>query len=288
MKPGKNNFILLSILFILISLNCYPQKDSIRVIITYNYGLENGKRTGSKTVINQKTYTLEGKLLRELKLDQNTGVINTYVVYFYNDNDMLLSEEEFNMKDSLVSGTKYSYDAQGRLTEIRYYGSSSATVPQMEKREVINYLNDTLKKSVIAYSPNKKKLCTVKYKYDTQNSKVQIESAYKVPENGISKITEIQTVENGKLKDTQKSIRFANGSTSAEKREFEYNDKNLLVAVKVLNGEEVVSVTNYKYFANNQLQVIEVTGADGIVLSYKTVDYKFNYINLGSNKSYLK
>ncbi|MFO7656385.1 MAG: hypothetical protein R6W78_04905 [Bacteroidales bacterium] len=288
MKHCISHYVLLFTLFMLISVKSFSQKDSIWVKLTYNYRLENGQRTSEKTVISQKSYTLDWKLLRELKLDAKTGNISSYVVYFYNTNDKLISAEEFSIKDSIISGEKYSYDLQGRVNEIKYFGSSAATVPVLEKREVIAYLKDTLKKSVTAYAPQKKKLYVTTYRYDTGNNTVQRISAFKVPENGISKVTETQKMDNGKVTEILRITRYADKNTVTEKKIFEYNDKNQLVVQKAYNGNIMVSATNYKYFANNKLHVIEETVDNGIVLSYKTLDYNIHFINLGSNKSYLK
>jgi hypothetical protein len=271
-------------------LKSYSQKDSVWVILTFTSQIEDGKKSSRETVTNQKTYTLNWKILRELKLDSITGRVYAYKVYFYDDRDRLSSVEEYSIEDSLICGMKYSYDKQNRISGIRYYASESSQVPVHVKREVYKYYSDTLKKSVMAYDTKGKKIYSITYGYDQQKMENSVKRKYRVaPEDGIIQSDERKLLDDqGAIVEMLRTIRLKNGKLLNVKSVFEYNDQHLLTSVKkyIENGLETETI--YKYFANNRLMITEVHDRNEMLLSHKHFDYRIYYINLGSNKSLLE
>lgn len=266
----------------------FSQKDSVWVTLTYTNKIEDGKRTAQKTVTNQKTFTLNWQLLREIKLDAETGKINSYIVYFYDKHNRLSSVEEFTIGDSLINGKKFSYDLQNRANEIKYYLSKSSKVPVLEKREIITYYNDTLKKSVVAFNPAGKRIYSATYKYNPLKMINTIVKKFRASPDGISGITELHVLnDKGLVVEKNEIIKHKQGTVNLSS-EFEYNDQGKLLSEKKFRNGQPDMVINYKYFANNQLHIIEEFNKDNVLISYRNYDYLIYYINLGSNKSYLE
>lgn len=285
-----HRFLIFALGFLITPVISYSQKDSVWVILTFTNQIEDGKRSSRETVTNQKTYTLDWKILRELKLDSITGRVYAYKVYFYNVRDRLSSVEEYSIEDSLICGMKYGYDKQDRISEIQYFASESSQVPVFVKREVHKYYSDTLKKSVMAYDTKGKKIYSITYSYDQQKMENSVKRKFRVAsDDGIIQSDERNLLDDqGAIVEILKTIKLENRKLLNVKLVFEYNDQHLLTSVKKYSGNELETKTIYKYFANNRLMITEVRDRDEMLLSHKHFDYRIYYIDPGNNKSILE
>ncbi len=285
-------FLILAVVFMMIPVKSHSQKDSVWVILTFTSRIENGERSARETVTNQKTYTLNWRILREIELDTMTGRVNAYKVYFYDDRKRLSSVEEYGIEDSLIYGMKYSYDKKDRISEVEYFASASSRIPVLVKREVHKYYNDTdtLKKSVMAFNTKGKRIYSITYGYDQQKMENTVKRKYRLTsDDGIVKSDERKLLDDqGNVVEILKTIKLNSGILLNVKSVFEYNDQHLLTSVKKYIHNEIETETIYKYFANNRLMITEVRDSDEMLLSFKHFDYRIYYINLGNNKSLLE
>ena len=283
-----HRLIILSAIFMIAPIRSYSRKDSVWVVLTFTNQIADGRKSSRETVTSQKTYTLNWKILRELKLDSLTASAYAYKVYFYDDKDRLSSLEEYSMRDSLISGMKYGYDNNGRINEIKYFVSESSRVPLLKKREVYSYYGDTLKKSVKSFNSKGKRICSAAYRYDPQKKENFINTRYRIAADGIIKSGEKHLLDDrGSIKEIYQTIRLKNGKVLNLKSVYEYNDQHLLTSVKKYWEGEPDAVINYEYYATKRLLSIEERNKDDMLVSYRHFDYQIHYINPGKNKSLL-
>lgn len=282
-------YLILNIILLIATFRIYSQKDSVWVTLTYAAGITDGIKDPQEKITSQKTYTLDWNPIRELKFDFQSGQLDSYIVYFYDDKDRVSSIEEFSMEDSLINGRKYNYDEQNRINEIRYYLSGSSSMPILEKREVLLYNSDTLMKSVVAYNSAGKKINSAVYRYDPENRVNLVERKFRKAPDGISKSSEQDLLDKlGRVVDRNETIRYKDGSTIETSTKYKYDDQGKIESVNKYTEGQINAVINYKYFANNRLLSVEERDKDEVLVSYRHFDYQIFYINRGTNKSLLE
>ncbi len=133
-------------LFLLIAVvafesDLWAQPDSIIAENIYKYKVLNGKRTAEKQIIEQKTYDLKGKLIRQIAFKDTLMKIDNYVAFIY-DNKNLVSAETFQDNDSILEIKRYSYLENDLLSNIDIYKRIEDKIKFAERIEY-NY-NDTM------------------------------------------------------------------------------------------------------------------------------------------------
>jgi hypothetical protein len=261
------------------------QTDSIRYQNMSVFEIRDGKKTASYFIKNQKTFTMDDLLIREIDFDDSTKHIQHYIFYFYRDGK-LFTEEKHKANDSIQSIIRHKYFSNGlekeRAILERNKGKMKVTVKS-------TYTYDKAGQMIVMKEngPVKKSSCTTTYSYASGHL-VKEESIAKNPaDNIISRTTEYQYDQDGKLTIKSVSNRDKNGNGTTYTETYAYNDKGRVKKTEVRNAENMISVVkNYEYYANGNIRNYYEQDVNGATLLFHTFIIKNYKINLGNQKSY--
>ena len=80
-----------------------------------------GKLVDKREAIEQKTYDLQGKLIRQIFYnDTNSSIIDRNIVFFY-DSLKLVSKETYGRENTVEQVERYIYDPTGKLITKKIY-----------------------------------------------------------------------------------------------------------------------------------------------------------------------
>jgi len=156
----KKAFIIVATLFANYIL--YAQKDSIIAVNYFKNIIADGKITGEKYVILQKTYNMNNLLIKEISYDSTHKPLN--VAYIFNNDGKPISREEYTSSNNLIKITRSFYNPSGRLIEEKVYEPANDFNTLKFK---INYsYSDTSLIKVITYNSRNKQVGkrTINYK----------------------------------------------------------------------------------------------------------------------------
>jgi hypothetical protein len=259
--------------------------DTLKIQFTYKHKLDNTGHSTGRMAINQKIYTPDGLLFREISYDENTGQMNGYVFYFYRDG-RLFTEEYHDPSDNLRYILKHEYDKAGNelqvtrfqpgdkglvLTEktVNKYNDSGAVVQQKQY-----YGRQAGANTVYFYTESghlSKK--TSKFKPVAKSSSKEETRLYSYsPENVLTQV--MITGMDAKDKPFQ------------YREEYSYNDKGLVSAVKTIGITNAASGSKvYKYLPGSSVEIYEEYDAEGKITLLLEYDYKKHYMETGSQVS---
>jgi hypothetical protein len=259
--------------------------DTVKIHITTKHHIVDGKYTRGMHISNQKFFTNEGQLFREINYDDSTYQIKSYTFYFYK-NGKLFTEETFNNNDSLVNVIKYNYDPSGNMIQ------KAVFIPGKDK-PVINeihdfkYNNHNALSSVTVYLKNKK-IAQTKYKYDSTGKLIKEQTVKKtlLPDD-YSNESKIY-IYNDKGLDTEIEIRrrFQNGMEVRLKELRKYDDLNQILEVKTIdaNGNQI-SLKIYQYLMPGFLNTYEERDNNNDITYQAHFDYKIHLMEMGIQQS---
>jgi hypothetical protein len=128
------------------------QKDSILVINCFKYLVINGKTSDQRTIYNQKTFDKQGRLIREIFYLDSIVQIKSIIFFFYN-NDKLISKEEYNGDNSIKNINRLYYNTKGYLSEEIIYESFDKLL-QKKYRVLYTYKDSILIQKIVYDSTN--------------------------------------------------------------------------------------------------------------------------------------
>src|SRR4030043_1105512 len=112
-----NSLRLCLILILFAAIPVTQAADTIKIHLTYLHQIPDGLHTQGYITINQKFFTPDDTLFREINYDRKTKQISNYIFYFYRDN-RLFTEECYNAHDSLLFIRHFEYDVAGNVLAV--------------------------------------------------------------------------------------------------------------------------------------------------------------------------
>ena len=261
------------------------QEDSIKIQQINVHIIKNGKQTPDYFTRNQKTLTMDERLIREINFDDSTRQIKNYTFYFYRDGK-LFTEETYDKSDMLQFIIKHAYNIRGQEEEVARLILTNGQPVQTEKSEFIydNGGNILVKKD---FKTGKKPYRVTTYIYSSGHLIKEHSKARKSPDQIVLSIVDYLYAADGKLK--TKSILEKTSDKAIKKitETYMYNDKGKLEKTEIRDKDgEISLVRNYVYYPEGGLYRYYEQTREGDMLCYQTYAYKKHRINLGEQKSY--
>lgn len=175
----KKAFIIIAILFTNYIL--YAQKDSIIAVNYFKNIIRDGKITGEKYVILQKTYNMNNLLIKEISYDSTHKPLN--IAHIFNNEGKPISREEYTSSNNLVKITRSFYNTSGRLIEEKIYEPANGF--NTLKFKIKYSYSDTSLIKVITYNSRNKQVGkrTINYKNQQCIDKTQYKKGFE--RNGV-------------------------------------------------------------------------------------------------------
>jgi len=260
--------------------------DTLKIHLTYKHKLDDAGRTQGFTTVNQKFYTPDQVLFREINYSEQNHQIESYIFYFYTG-DKLSTEECYNQKDSLLFILKHEYDEAGKENQVLRFAPVNGSL-EVTNRTVKSYDNAghiTRQKEYYG-----KKLGTsILYEYNNlglvNRENHKFKSISKNPLKNKSK-TFVYNPDNS-VKQIIIRGKDAANNPLREAEDFTYNDKGLPASVKVTGtGQQAAMVKTYSYLDSGYLSLYQEVNGEGKINTILQYDYKKHYMDKGNQVSY--
>lgn len=259
--------------------------DTVKIHITYKHHIVEGKFTRGMHVANQKFYTNDGQLFREINYDDSTYQITSYTFYFYK-NGKIFTEETFNNNDSLVNIIKYDYDPAGNLMQKTIFTPGTGKL-RISERYDYKYNSKNALITVTTYSENKK-IKQTKFKYDPNGRLIKEQTMKKPvqPQDIVSEIRNYSYNDKGLTSVIEIKRRFQNGNEVQLKELRRYDDSNQIVEIKTTdNKDNQIAVKVYQYLMPGFLNTFEERDKDNNITYQAHYDYKIHFMEIGTQQS---
>jgi hypothetical protein len=261
------------------------QQDSITYQNMKVFTIVDGKKTDAYFVKNQKTFTMDGRLIREITFDDSTKHILNYTFYFYNDNK-LFTAENHDKNDSIRYIIRHTYYPNGAEKETDRLGWVKGRM-KITGKTVFEYDKTGHKIAMKESGSRKKPFVVTHYFYSSGNLVREVSTATKHSDNTIERITEYENEPDGKVR--LKRIMERNGmDTVLIQTEISmYDSKGQLKTNEIQDPQGKVMLSkNFEYYGDGNIRNYYEKNDSGKVQLYQTFIIKRHKINLGIQKSY--
>jgi hypothetical protein len=259
--------------------------DTLKIHLTYLHLVPDGLHTKGYITINQKFFTPDDTLFREINYDSTTKQISSYIFYFYRDN-RLFTEECYNAHDSLLYIHHYEYDKEGNVLAVSTFQTQNNRLTLVRKESNLYKPENRLAQKITLQ--NRKKIQKIRYAYNKSGQLIG-ESRKNKPSffEGIrSESLTNQYGPNGKLAQLVIVTKSTDHGTFVRKEDYSYNEKGLLSETKVMNEKgELLMTRSLKYFDSGAKSLYQETDRDGLITKLLQYDYKKHYMNKGNQTS---
>jgi hypothetical protein len=259
--------------------------DTIKIQLTYLHQVPDGLHTQGYITINQKLFTPDDTLFREINYDRKTKQISDYIFYFYRDH-RLFTEECYNANDSLLYIRHFEYDAAGNVLAVSTFEMQNKLLTLTRKESNLYKPENRLSQKIIKQEG--KKIQKIRYAYNESGQLIR-ESRKNKPVffDGIrSESLTCQYAPDGKLNRMSVSTKSTDRGTSIRKEDYGYNEKGLLSETKISDEkDELVMTKTYRYLSSGAKSIYQETDRDGMIVSLLQYDYKKHYMNQGTQTS---
>jgi YD repeat-containing protein len=260
--------------------------DTIKINLTYKHKLNDAGQTTGYITTNQKFYSPDGILFREISYDETTLLISSYVFYFYRSGK-LFTEEVHNSSDSLMYILKHDYDQAGYETQVTKMIPVGSGLINAGKT-VMNYDSRHLLLRTKKYSGERLSAVT-QYKYDPAGRLINENTSYKPAAKALLKKENrvYAHSENGKISQVTITGKDLAGKSFQSNEAYGYTGQGWLSSV-VVNGTNSVQVGKkvYKYFPSGGMSLYEEYDSNGKIILLLQYDYKKHYMDTGTQVSY--
>lgn len=280
MKRLRYTFII-SLLIISFSGNS-QEKDSLVFINTFEYDLNHGISQFHRTCTNQKTFNLEGQLLREIDYtptDSNRAGLESISYFFYNTNGELLSTEVYDYQSNLIALEINEYDKKtGNLLHF-------VTGDVQNDKLIVDYS--------IKYKYKKGKLINASY-YNKQNKKSAIVTIIEeTPETAktLRKYTKhsicsseliseetISRIESGNVIEEIIILNKIDFTSDTNRIVYTYEKKTgFNVEKNYYKNSQLVKKKRFQYYNNGKVKSLTVLDPEDKRIAFTTFDLKETY-----------
>jgi hypothetical protein len=262
--------------------------DTLKIHLTYKHKVNNMGQTSGYITINQRFYTPEDVLFREINYDETTSQIKNYTFYFYKNN-RLYTEECYNQQDSLQYILKHEYDAAGHeILVTRLVPVSGQPLP--DGKTVKSYDGNGRIIGQKEYTGKKTAVLT-RYRYDDSGKLERESSIYKkLAANSLK--TEKKNYRydaTGSLLNAQISGKNNDNKAFQYQETYAYNDKGLVSSIKKSESIQIpLSEKTFRYLDSGAPSLYQESNANGTITLILQYDYKKHYMDRGTQVSFLE
>lgn len=232
------------------------------------------KKNTSPTEFNTTKYTWEG--------DNNTIITRRYTdgslldkEVFQFDKGLKINRLKFNSNDKQTDRIAYSYDANKRLTEEKYFRDK----PTIQSSLAIEYDENGNKVVEASYDKDYKLIWKTSFTYNSENLLLNSKT-YNTDgalENELFRTydSEYRLITKG----TNESF-----DNSRNKEEFEYDDNNNTTSWKIYKNDRLISHTFYNFENKNNLTLQYILDSNNQEIYRKEISYTYDNHNNWINK----
>lgn len=264
------------------------QQDSLIVLNAYKYDLKYGISMFHRFCYNQKTYSKNAVLLREINYipqtaDQKVGM-SSIIYYYYNAAGLLQSQEVFKSDGTIDFAVKHIYNSDKQVT--------SKTIYTLSEGE-LKVLGDTLYKykgnklyQVIARN-NKKKKLAITIITEEQGRTMQT-CIIKNPNLLINQPVKMETsseVSNGQISTKRVINYYKDGQTDTTEIKMKYTAEGLLAEKSVYINSRFLKTMKFEYYPDGFLKSLSVNDEKGQKIEFTSVDINRIIHNYGGFNS---
>jgi hypothetical protein len=249
------------------------------------FEIADGKKTEASFIRNQKTFTLDGRLIREINFDDSTRHIHDYIFYFYKGGK-LFTEENYDRNDSLRFIIRHSYNSNGQDEETNKLEWIKGKM-KTTGRTVYVYDNNGLTIAMKESGIRKKPFRVTNFIYASGNLVQEQSRTLKSSDNAAERILKYAYGIDGRMNLKMTLEKNISDTSVIQTENYLYNTKGQLKTIEVKDpqGKLVVS-KNYEYYADGSIRNYYEKDEAGKLLLYHTYIIKRHVINLGMQKSY--
>jgi hypothetical protein len=276
----------LPVIILLLVSTVVQAADTLKINLTYKHKLDDAGRTQGYITINQKFYTPDQVLFREINYDEQTSQISNYIFYFYTA-DKLSTEECYNQKDSLMYILKHEYNEDGKEADIVKFEPVNGSM-EVTGRIVKSYDKSGIIVRQKEYIGKKTGISTA-YFYDDRGMLIKQKKNFKSASRQTLKNETRMYSYNPDKSVAQVTVAGKDASIGLfqETEDYTYNDKGWLSVIRITgNYHPAGLVKTFKYLntgALSQYQESDAAGKISLLLQY---DYKKHFMDRGAQVSY--
>jgi len=259
--------------------------DTVKIHLTYKHKLSNNGQSRGYLTINQKLYTFDGELFREIKYNETNSQIDNYIFYFYK-NGRLSSKEQYNGQDSLNFIDHYEYNTPNLVSQItRYQLIDGKLLPIQRTVTLYNQQGKpTSVKIIFGKKTGKQTTCTYNDKGLLLNETTKFKQAAKDTLKLLNKSYTYNL--NGRIEGIVTTVKNSDNKTFVYSETCSYNEKGLLTQVrKSDSNNNLLETIRYSYLNSGALSIYEVKNQNGLVTELMQYDYKKHYMERGTQVS---
>jgi hypothetical protein len=277
--------LLFSAILLLFSGFTHAQQNSIKYQNMEVFKIVDGNKTNISFVKNQKTFTMDGRLIREINFEDSTAHILNYTFYFYKDGK-LFTEEVHDKNDSILFIIRHTYTLKGMEEETDRLEWSKGKM-KISGRTVFIYDKAGYKNAMKESGSRKKPFRVTSYAYSSEKLIREQTKARKPSDNVIERITDYDYGKDGKLMLKKIMEKNVEDTVITQTENYLYNTNGQLKTIEVKDQQgKIVLSKNYDYSADGSLlNYYEKDGAEKVLLYYTYV-INYHIINLGTQKSF--
>jgi hypothetical protein len=277
----RNPIRLFMIIFHFAAIPAMQAADTLKIQLTYLHYIPDGKHTQGHITINQKFFTPDDTLFREINYDSITKQISNYIFYFYRDH-RLFTEECYNAHDSLLYIHHFEYNPEGNVLAVSTFEMKNNMLTLTRKESNLYKPGNRLAQKITRQ--NGKKIQKIGYAYNESGQLIG-ESRKNKPAffDGIRSESHTYLYgPDGKLEQLVIITKSSDQGTSIRKEDYGYNEKGLLSEIKISNEkDELILTRSFQYLDSGSKSLYQETGSDGLIMHLLQYDYKKHYMNKG-------
>lgn len=265
--------------------NAMAQTDTIIAENIFKYEILDGKRTANKQVIEQKTYNLQGKLIRQIKFKDSIMEIEKYIAFFYNNED-LISVETFHGGDSLTELKRYSYESNGIISYEFIYHGSFENMKLVQKSKYI--YDDTILVKKVIYNRKNKWLKKINYTYTGNKEIKSMQYRRESRDDKLKSKQKISLVKNGSPQSSEIIYMYYTGETKNIHIEYQYDLKinKIVKEIWTNSTDSVLKIIESSYSPDRIKKSELIVDASGKYIEFKVFKRKTHVVNLKKIEMY--
>jgi hypothetical protein len=236
-----------------------------RVVITSQYVLEDGERTGEFFSINQKISDSLGRRHTEIDFNPETRYPGNYRWHYFDN--MLKVRTDFFINEKINRRIVYQYNTIGLVSSEMHYGFEN-NEPVLVRVVEFSYNLSGLPEKAEVFGPSGKRLYRVISSYDRNGSEIRrrVKGRREVPDDNIMRLDREPEYDiTGMLVSETLRLRMSDRTSSGYTRKYQYDERGNITGKLELDdvGKQVLR-TEYVWQQNRDrlTRVIHYDGND--------------------------
>ncbi|HCT29665.1 MAG TPA: hypothetical protein DIW31_02775 [Bacteroidales bacterium] len=265
----------------IIAQNRAPQNIR-RVTVTFQYVVENGKRTETVFPIYQELFDSLGRCHTEIEWSLTDHYPHNFSWNTFNGKQKVLAEFYLNEKLNTIEEFTYNKDS---LLAKRVVKNVSPTDTILSLTYSYKYDSNRNPIEIIAMSAKGKKVYISKSTYNSKGKeltrKVKVKDKF-TPQDSIISLLSVPIYDSiGRLASEQRTIKKLDKTTTKVTIKYSYDKNNNQIGVLVLNekGKQVSREVREYQFSRNRLSLINYFNSNDVLVKFITKRYEIYRTN---------